>query len=150
MIRFSYEEQIAASPEAVFAVMSDIGRFDEWLGMDGRPKDPGRARVGARFDSTSRLGPMRVESQGEVTSFEPSHRFGFRLVTPGAFDFEIDIRLEPDDRGTRMKGSGSMTTHRLWRLLEPILRGELQKGEAAEAARLKALVEAGAADGVAS
>jgi hypothetical protein len=40
-----------------------------------------------------------------------------------------------------MKGSGSMTTHRLWRLLEPILRMEVGEGEAREARRLKAILE---------
>jgi hypothetical protein len=34
-----------------------------------------------------------------------------------------------------------MATHGLWRLLEPVLRMELQEGEAREAQRLKAIVE---------
>jgi hypothetical protein len=58
VIRFAYEERIDADPAAVFAVMTDISRFDQWLGMDGRPKDSGPVRVGSGFDSTSRLGPL--------------------------------------------------------------------------------------------
>jgi uncharacterized protein YndB with AHSA1/START domain len=82
VIRFAYEERINASPDAVFAVMSDIGRFHEWLGMDGRPKDAGPTQLGSRFDSTGRLGPFRVEGQGEISGYEPGRRFGFRMVTP--------------------------------------------------------------------
>jgi hypothetical protein len=145
MIRFAYEESIAASPDAVFAVMADIARFDEWLAMDGRPKDPGPTRLGSRFESTSRIGPLRLDSQGEITRYEPGRRFGFRLMNPRAVEFEIDIRLDPSDGGTRMKGSGTLQMHRLWRLLGPIMRLELEKGEAAEAARLKKLVEGGPA-----
>lgn len=141
MIRFAYEETIRADPHAVFAIMTDISQFDRWLDMDGRAKDPGPPGVGSRFDSTSRLGPLRVEGQGEVTSFEPDRRFGFRLVSPHALDFEIEIELQAADGGTVMRASGSMATHRLWRLLEPVLRMELQEGEAREARRLKAIVE---------
>lgn len=143
MIRFQYEESIAASPARVFAVMSDIERFDEWLTMDGRP-DPGRpSGVGARFASTARMGPKTLELDGEVTRYDPDRAFGFRVATPHAVDFEVDFELRPDGDGTRLVGSGSMTTHRLWRLLEPMLRSELPKSEAAEARRLKALVESG-------
>ena len=142
MIRFEYTETIAASPAEIFAVMSDIGRFDEWLTMDGRPTDPGPVRVGSRFDSTGRLGPLPVELQGTITSFEPGRRFGFRTVKPNALDFEITVDLEATPDGTTiLKGHGTMRLSRLWRLFEPIMRMELDKGEAAEAARLKALLE---------
>ena len=143
MIRFDYQESIAASPEAVFAVMSDFARFDEWLGMDGRPIDDGQVRTGSRFESTGRLGPFTVHGTGEVTRCEPGRAFGFRMAAPGRFDFVLDLRLEPMPEGTRLDGSGSMTTHRLWRLLEPMLRAEVPKGEVREAQRLKALLEAG-------
>ena len=142
MIRFRFVESIAASPDAVFAVMSDINRFEEWLAMDGRPRGEGPVGVGARFDSTSRLGPWKVEAEGEVTHYEPGHRMGFRLTGRNSIDFETDIRLEASGRGTTMTGTGWLQTHGRWRLLEPILRMELEKGEAAEARRLKAIVEA--------
>lgn len=142
MIHFAYEETIAASPEAVFKVMADISRFDEWLAMDGRPAATGPTHLGSRFESTGKLGPMTVHGTGEVTRFEPDRGFGFRLVVPNAIDFVLDIELAEDAAGTRLSGSGSMTTHRLWRLLEPVMRGEVQAGEVREAKRLKELVEA--------
>ena len=143
MIRFTYEETIAASPQAVFAVMADVSRFSEWLDMDGRPATSGSNEVGSRFDSTGRMGPLRVSGSGEITRYEQDLAFGFRMVDPKAFEFGVELELEPVDGGTRLRGSGSMTTHRLWRLLEPLLRGELGKGEAREARRLKGIVEAG-------
>jgi uncharacterized protein YndB with AHSA1/START domain len=144
MIRFAYQETIAASPDTVFALMTDIRRFDEWLGMDGRPTDEGAVTVVSTFDSTGKLGPFTVDSRGEVTAYDPGRAFGFRLTAPGSFDFTVDLRLEPDGSGTRLDGRGTFSGHRMWRLLEPVLRGELQKGEAAEARRLRKLVEAGA------
>ncbi|HLA17171.1 MAG TPA: SRPBCC family protein [Candidatus Limnocylindrales bacterium] len=141
MIRFGYEERIEATPEAVFAVMSDIGRFNEWLDMDGRPSDVGPVGQGSRFESSGQLGPIRYAGSGEVTAFVPDHRFGFRYQKPKSFDFEIEMQLDPVDGGTRLVGKGSMTTHGLWRLLEPVFRMELGKGEAREARRLKAIVE---------
>lgn len=143
MIRFAYTETIAASPEAVFALMSDVSRFDQWLDMDGRPTSTGPVGVGSRFDSTGRLGPLRVRGSGEVTRFENGRAFGFRMVAPGSFDFDIVLEIEPTPGGTLLRGSGSMATRRLWRLLDPILRSELEHGEAREARRLKEIVEAG-------
>lgn len=141
MIQFRYQETIAASPEAVFAVMSDPARFEEWLTMDGRVSGDAPVGAGTSFASTGKLGPLTVHGTGEVTRFEQDRAFGFRMVSPRAFDFELDLELEAIDDGTRLSGQGSMTTHRLWRLLEPMLRAELPKGEAREAARLKALLE---------
>ena len=48
MIRFAYEESIQASPDAVFAVMSDVTRFEEWLAMDGQLVDGCPTRLEAR------------------------------------------------------------------------------------------------------
>lgn len=75
MIRFQYEVTIEASPDEVFAVMSDIGRFDERLSMDGRAMQPGPTGVGTRFASTGTMGPLRLEGGGEITHFEPGRRF---------------------------------------------------------------------------
>ena len=67
---------------------------------------------------------------------------GFRLRGRNSIDFETDMRLEAAGAGTTMTGTGWLQAHGRWRLLEPILRMELEKGEAAEARRLKAIVEA--------
>jgi uncharacterized protein YndB with AHSA1/START domain len=143
MIRFAYEESIDASPADVFAVIADVSRFDEWLGMDGRLAGDPPARLGSTFDSAGRMGPLTVRGRGEITRYEPDRAFGIAMWSPRAFDFELDIELAPTGAGgTRLTGSGSMTTHGVWRLLEPVLRSEVPKGEAAEARRLKTLVEA--------
>ena len=143
MIRFAYEELIDASPSDVFAVLSDVERFDEWLNMNGRLTNGQTVGVGSTFESTGRMGPLTVRGAGEITRFEPDRAFGFAMRDSKAFDFEIDLDLSPTADGTRLTGSGSMTTHRFWRLLEPVLRSEVPKGEAREAQRLKALVEVG-------
>jgi uncharacterized protein YndB with AHSA1/START domain len=143
MIRFAYEESIGASPDEVFAVMSDVTRFDDWLGMDGRLVDGSPTRLGSTFESAGKMGPMTVRGHGQITRFEPGKAFGFTMTAPNAFDFDLAIELSASPAGTRMLGSGSMTTRRLWRLLEPVLRSEVPKGEVAEARRLKALIEAG-------
>ncbi|HEX5014577.1 MAG TPA: SRPBCC family protein [Candidatus Limnocylindrales bacterium] len=142
MIRFAYEESIGASPAEVFAVMSDVTRFADWLAMDGRLVNGSPTRLGSTFESTGKMGPWTVRGRGEVTRFEPERAFGFTMIAPNAFDFELAIELFPTPFGTRLAGSGSMTTHRFWRLLEPLLRSEVPKGEIAEAQRLKAVVEA--------
>jgi hypothetical protein len=78
-----------------------------------------------------RAGTNRAPATRPRAPAAPSH----------ASDLKIEIELEAAHGGTVMRGSGSMATHRLWRLLEPVLRMELQKGEAREARRLKAILE---------
>ena len=79
--------QIAASPEAVFDLASDLpgmGRFSpenrggEWLGGARAPT------VGARFRGANAQGRLRWRTTATVTEYDPPRRFAFKVRFLGA------------------------------------------------------------------
>ena len=62
-------------------------------------------------------------------------------MTHPAFEWEAEVAVEPDEAGSRLSTSGTFRLHGWRRLLEPLVRGEIQRGEAAELDRLKAILE---------
>jgi hypothetical protein len=60
----------------------------------------------------------------------------------GPIDWQGEYLLEPtDDGGSTLKHEGSMTFHGLWRVIEPLIGGELERGGAQEMERMKAVIE---------
>ena len=96
---------IAASPEAVYAAISDVTRMGEWSeechacnwhdGVDG-------PAVGASFDGHNRNGDHEWTSQGTVIEAEPGRSFAFEC---SMMDFHYSTwgyRIEPTEGGCRV------------------------------------------------
>ena len=96
---------IAASPEAVYAAISDVTRMGEWSeechacewhdGHDG-------PAVGATFDGHNRNGEHEWTTQGKVIEAEPGRAFAFEC---SMMDFHFSTwgyRIEPTDTGCRV------------------------------------------------
>ncbi len=97
--------EIAASPEAVYAAISDVTRMGEWSeechacqwhdGFDG-------PEVGATFDGHNRNGEHTWTTQGTVIEAEPGRAFAFQC---SMMDFHFSTwgyRIEPTDAGCRV------------------------------------------------
>lgn len=96
---------IAASPEAVYAAISDVTRMGEWSeechacewkdGFDG-------PAVGAVFDGHNRNGEHTWTSQGKVIEADPGRSFAFEC---SMYDFHFSTwgyRIEPTASGCRV------------------------------------------------
>lgn len=96
---------IAASPEAVYAAISDITRMGEWSeecvscawqeGHDG-------PAVGASFDGHNRNGDKEWTTQATITQADPGEAFAFEC---SMFDFHFSTwgyRIEPTADGSRV------------------------------------------------
>jgi uncharacterized protein YndB with AHSA1/START domain len=103
--RVEIYRDIAASPDAVYAAISDVTRMGEWSeecyacewheGFDG-------AVVGAVFDGHNRNGDHEWTSQGKVIEAEPGRAFAFEC---SMFDFHYSTwgyRIEPTATGCRV------------------------------------------------
>ena len=103
--RVEISRDIAASPDAVYAAISDVTRMGEWSeecyacewheGFDG-------AVVGAVFDGHNRNGDHEWTSQGKVIEAEPGRAFAFEC---SMFDFHYSTwgyRIEPTATGCRV------------------------------------------------
>ena len=103
--RIEVSRDIAASPEAVYAAISDVTRMGEWStechacewhdGVDG-------PAVGATFDGHNRNGDKEWTSQGKVIEADPGRAFAFEC---SMFDFHYSTwgyRIEPTENGCRV------------------------------------------------
>lgn len=100
--RIEISRDIAATPEAVYAALSDVTRMGEWSeechtcewheGYDG-------PAVGAVFDGHNRNGEHEWTSQCTVTEAEPGRAFAFEC---SMMDFHFSTwgyRIEPTASG---------------------------------------------------
>jgi uncharacterized protein YndB with AHSA1/START domain len=103
--RIEISRDIAASPDAVYAAISDVTRMGEWSeechtcewheGFDG-------PAVGAVFDGHNRNGEHEWTTQGTVVEADPGRAFAFEC---SMFDFHFSTwgyRIEPTDSGCRV------------------------------------------------
>ncbi|HVT22030.1 MAG TPA: SRPBCC family protein [Mycobacteriales bacterium] len=103
--RLEISRDIAASPDAVYAAISNVTRMGEWSeechtcawhdGFDGPV-------VGATFDGHNRHGEHEWTTQGKVIEAEPGRSFAFEC---SMFDFHYSTwgyRIEPTESGCRV------------------------------------------------
>jgi uncharacterized protein YndB with AHSA1/START domain len=103
--KIEISRDIEASPERVYAAVSEVTRMGEWSeecvacewheGFDGPV-------VGATFDGHNRNGDLTWTTQGEVIEAEPGHAFAFEC---SMMDFHYSTwgyRIEKTDTGCRV------------------------------------------------
>jgi uncharacterized protein YndB with AHSA1/START domain len=103
MASFTYERQVAAPPETVFAVLTEHHLYAEITPMRKsvleREGEPAPNGVGAIRVLTSVGPPLREE----VIAYEPSTRFSYKLLSGAPLrDHVGTVELTPRDGGTRV------------------------------------------------
>jgi hypothetical protein len=144
--------RVAASPERVYEIVSDVSRMGElspectgghWLGEASGPA------VGARFKGTNKRGWVRWSTTNEVVVAEPGREFTFDTKQSGT---RWSFRMEPDGDGTLVTESRAPWRDRPLgaKVASTLLLGgqdeheeEMRQGLRATLERLKAVVEAG-------
>ena len=143
MIHYSSEVTIARPPHAVYNALLDPERFSQWTEMVDVTSDGGDpARVGARGSFRLADGPIKGTLSMEVTELAVDRRIVIHVTHP-SLDWTSVSTLTPDGSGTRLVYAGDIRLLGWRRLLEPFAAGEVRAGEAAEAVRLKELLERG-------
>ena len=101
----SVTREVAASPEAVYALIADVTRVGEhspetvsaqWV--EGTPTE-----VGARFKGRNKLGFLSWTTVSTVVTAEPGRRFVFETSAPSRTTWSYV--LEPTAGGTRVTES---------------------------------------------
>jgi uncharacterized protein YndB with AHSA1/START domain len=142
VIRYSSEVSIARSPHDVFTALLDPERYAQWTPMtDMAFEGSGPPRVGQRGSFRLAEGPIKGRLEMEIVELDPDRRIVFRVSHP-ALDWRAVNTIQADGTGTRLTYAGEMSLRGWRRLLEPVMGGEIRKGEASEAIRLKELLEA--------
>ena len=96
--------EIDATPEQVWALVSDPTRMPEWSPQCRKSvvRGGGPVGVGTRTLNVNRRGPLVWPTRSEVVEFEPGRRFSFRIAENGTVWSYV---LEPTATGTRLTES---------------------------------------------
>ena len=142
MIRYSSQVTIARPPRAVFEALLDPDLYPQWTDMvDVSFDGEGGAKVGTRGRFRMAKGPIKGMLAMELTELDPERRVVFHVTHPD-LDWVAVSTLEAAGDGTRLTYAGDLRLLGWRRLLEPLVGREVRQGEAAEAVRLKSILEA--------
>jgi len=142
MIHYASDVTIARPPHAVYEALLDPDLYPRWTDMvDVSFDGAGAPRVGTKGRFRMAKGPIKGMLEMELTELDPDKRVVFRVTHP-TLDWEAVSTLEPAGNGTKLTYAGDLQLRGWRRLLEPIMAREVRTGEAAEALRLKAILEA--------
>ena len=146
MIRSETTAVIHRPAAEVVAYAADIERMTEWTDMSAsRSLTDGPTRAGTQAYAEVALGPMKLGWTWEITDFDPVQGYGYRTVSKSALGMDGRITVTPEGPdATRVDYLVEVKTRGLLRLLEPLIRGEISRNEAAEVTRLKERIEGGA------
>lgn len=99
----SSSTEIAAPAEAVWDLVSDPGRYPDWVAVTDRmievPESP--LRQGAVYKEYGGIPPFKNESEWRVTVFEPHHR-QVHVGDDGTAEIELTITIESTDGSSRL------------------------------------------------
>jgi uncharacterized protein YndB with AHSA1/START domain len=145
VIRYESRVHIGRPADAVYAALSDPSRFAEWTDMVDVDFAAGPPRVGDRGSFRLASGPIKGPLTAEVVEADDGRRLAYRVQHPW-LAWDSVSELTPTPEGTELRYAGQVRLLGLRRLLEPLVGGQVRAGEAAEAERFKAMVEAAAVD----
>ncbi len=108
----------SASPEDVFAVLTDYEAYGDWVVGSKciRDADPDWPQPGSRFHHTLGFGPFELQDHSEVIASEPPHRWVLHvkgrplgtakvelsILETGPGETLIEMREEPWDAFSRL------------------------------------------------
>jgi uncharacterized protein YndB with AHSA1/START domain len=130
VVDFEIERRINATVDDVFARLSDIGGYNDWMPKKGsilrhtKQTSPGPPAMGTTFVDETRFGP----TPGETVEFNPPHRLTYhwwdsfksgRVKAEGWPSYSLEAT---DDGKTILRHHATMHTHGIYRLATPVLR----------------------------
>ncbi|MBA3347515.1 MAG: SRPBCC family protein [Actinobacteria bacterium] len=98
------EIEIAASPIAVFGVLSDASAYAHWVvgAKEIRGAHPGFPKPGTRFFHTVGVGPLRLKDHTTVIELEHPRRLGLEANLKGLGSALVTLTLHAEGAGSRV------------------------------------------------
>ncbi len=131
-ISVQVETTIGRPPADVFAELTAVERFPEWLIASGITRverlDEGPLAPGARLQIGQSVGGRSTVLEGAVTVVEPDAAFGLRGRDPDGVTIELDAQLSAaDDLTTRLRWSVRMTLPLRYRMFESMVAPQAKR-----------------------
>jgi uncharacterized protein YndB with AHSA1/START domain len=143
------ETTIGRLPADVFAELTAIERFPEWLIASGIVRverlDEGPLAVGSRLRISQSVGGRSTTLDGAISVLEPGSAFGLRGRDPDGVTIELDAQLSFDDGlTTRMRWSLRMGLPLRFRMFESMIAPQAKRAATLDLEAFKRRLESAA------
>jgi uncharacterized protein YndB with AHSA1/START domain len=141
---FELSVDVARAPAEVFAYLTDTDRLPEWQSSAVEAQWQGEKAPGAHIREVRRFLGRRMETEIEVTAYEPDRRFGLRAIS-GPVPFSVLHVLEPrGGGGTTLGFSGEGDPGGFFKMAEPVVARVAERQFKNDFETLKDILEGGA------
>jgi uncharacterized membrane protein len=141
VVRVEHSIVIERPPAEVFAYTTDPGKLPEWQSTALEARSEGPIQQGAHLTEVRKFLGRRMESEVEVTAYEPDRRFGLKVLS-GPVPFTFEQTLEPADGSTRVKVVLEGEPGGFFKLAEPLVERAVRRQVEADFEQLKDILEA--------
>ena len=139
------ETRIGRLPADVFAALSAVERYPEWLIASGIVRverlDPGPLAIGSRLRIAQTVAGRSTVLDGSVTVLAPGAAFGLRARDRDGVSIEIDAVLATDDMATRLRWSVRIGLPLRFRMFESMVAPQAKRAAALDLEALKRRLE---------
>lgn len=136
---------INRSVDDVFAVLTKLEDTPKWssTAIEAKITSTGPIGVGTTARYVDKFLGRRIESEVEITEFEPNRKLSMRS-TSGPFSFRGSVTVESSGGSTRVGGNFEAEPGGFFKLAEPVLVRIGKRQFESDLANLKDLMEANA------
>lgn len=113
---FTLQRTSRATPDRLWAVLTDFSRHGEWVPLTTMRTDAGEPRLGWGFVGLSGVGPARMADHMVITEWEPGRRFRVAKLGPVLVGW-AEAAVETAPGGSRVTWTESVLPRGLPRLL---------------------------------
>jgi len=133
------------SIEEVFAFAGNVENNPQWQSgvLEARVTSEGRIGVGTTYRYVSQLLGRRIETDGEITEYEPNSNYSFKS-TSGPFPIEGGLALEAAEGGTKVTLAVEADIGGFFKMAEPLVVRMIKKQFETDVTNLKDILEAAA------
>ena len=139
------ETRIGRPPADVFAALTDVERYPEWLIASGIVRverlDPGPLAAGSRLRIAQTVAGRSTTLDGIVGVFAPGAAFGVRGRDKDGVSVEIDAVLVADDQATRLRWSARIGLPLRYRMFESMVAPQARRAAALDLEAFKRRLE---------
>ena len=139
------EARIGRPVADVFAALTDVERYPEWLIASGIVRverlDPGPLQAGSRLRIAQTVAGRSTVLDGKVTVLAPGAAFGLRGKDKDGISVEIDAVVAADDLATRLRWTARVGLPLRFRMFESMVAPQARRAAALDLEALRRRLE---------
>jgi carbon monoxide dehydrogenase subunit G len=140
VVRIDFTVEVARDAQEVFEYLIDLARLPEWQSSAVESCADGPLAEGVRIAERRHILGREVESELEVTAFEPPRRLTLKALR-GPVRFTVDHRLAENGGSTLVNVVAEAESGTFMKLAEPLLARTAEDQLRKDFDRLKEIVE---------